>query len=1612
MRRILKLESNQLLSLFLAVSLMLTMMASLPSVAGVTVQAASSTRYTVLVLDVSGGADFQDGKGGILYSADTAIDYVKQAANNFVSDIIRAGGTNYVALVTYDSASRAVSEFSTDSSAIQTKINQIKAGSKNAANIAAGLEQADSLLNGISSGDVIKNVVLFTTGLTQEGSYSYDGHYSSTVGGGWYVDRNGTKIPLYAYANVANAVAEKIKTKANLYSIGLFQNLNDIPEAGKPALALFRLTALDIATSTDYFYDVDDPNQLSFTFGEIADNIINDNSSYSVDIWARPGDSAIKGDLMATYRYSDNLFSGSSYNYKHDLARLSIGMATAAFSSKDSDENFYDNAKLLRASNILNAYAKLGFTDSQLFDYEIPLSDASNKVAFSIAQKNIFVDNEAFTLIAVVTRGGGYGAEWGSNFNMGDGAFHEGFNGAAQKVTAEAVNYIVTNQNNGKISSKIKLWITGYSRGGAVANLASARLGTMAGNNLINIDRKNIFTYTFATPKGVRNIEDPREGEYGNIFNIISPSDLVPTVALSHDGWNFDRYGVDKFLPNYVKIPTPPSGIYVGPVSSSKYMPAVNYYKKLTGQNKYPNLAQPSTSNNIGDILHSVAPTTGKYNENLQVVVADCVAILLGMADGKGTMRTKYDYLYSNRRSAADAAWTKAADMVRNMNRNSNIYSEVNSDESLWTLIYAVCDMNNKTNITKESNFPNVLKLLSVIFDVKGIMPAHFNDVYVSWLMAFNEDELFNENNGKSKKVRIACPVDVNVYDNNNLVASVVNDRIVADVLPVEVIGDEKEFYLYGDNNYRIEITATDNGKMDYSVTEYVSGDKENGNVKFNNLTLQKGMKIIGEVNGSGALQVNNYQLTVNYQGDTKTIRSGEDTGTFVSGPTPFTDVYSTDWFYETVNSVYSEGLMVGTSATTFNPRGNITIAEAITMAARTHAGGDSAISNSGGVNWYDRYVDYVVRNGIIKSYDFSGYNVNASRAQMAYIFSNVIPNNKQIATSSLVPPDIRESDEYGKEIYLLYRTGILMGNDDAGTFAPNSNIIRAEAAAIILRVHLLLAETTATPTTMSATDNITSVSVSPTAVALAIGDTRTFTAAVYPSNAADTRVIWESSNTNVATVSSSGVVTARAEGISTITATSRVDSSKYDSVAISVTGDEQKTKKLTSITVKSNPFKTAYNVGDMLNTSGLSLTLNYDDSSSETVNSGFTCSPTTMSTAGNQIITVTYQGKTATFSVSVQSTATNIAGVSVSPASLSMPNNPMKIGETYILTAAVSPSNASDKSVTWSSSNTSVATVSSSGVVTAKGSGMVTITATSNADSFKKGTCSITVVEDPVSFTLNNMPTKTTYTVGETFDTAGLTFNVKWNSGNTEVINGNNSLLTYSHTVLNTVGTQTITATYSGYTPGATKTTFNVTVTADEIESVKVETPPSKTTYYYGDELDTRGLSLKVTYKSKRTEIVTSGFTCSALPQYGVVGGSHSVISVSYSGFSGYTGTNPYYLTPENSAMNFDITMKRHEVTSVTVTKMPTKTSYRVGDTFDSTGLEVTVGFDSGKTKTIGFSGGIQIQNGISFSPATLSGIGTAAITVTYDPSKVLSGFGLAERGSKATTINVTVVN
>lgn len=170
-----------------------------------------------------------------------------------------------------------------------------------------------------------------------------------------------------------------------------------------------------------------------------------------------------------------------------------------------------------------------------------------------------------------------------------------------------------------------------------------------------------------------------------------------------------------------------------------------------------------------------------------------------------------------------------------------------------------------------------------------------------------------------------------------------------------------------------------------------------------------------------------------------------------------FSDVSRSDWFFDDVKNAYELEIMEGRGKGSFAPLGTVTLAETVIMAARLRAGytGDDP-GFSGGEPWYAPAVDYATAQGIIQEGDFADYTAPATRAQFAYILSGALPSGvlekiNTVEDNSL--PDVRMNAPYAENIYLLYRAGILSGQDARGTFSPSSTITRAEAAAITSRI-------------------------------------------------------------------------------------------------------------------------------------------------------------------------------------------------------------------------------------------------------------------------------------------------------------------------------------------------------------------------------------------------------------------------------------------------------------------------------------------------------------------------------------------------------------------------------
>jgi len=260
-------------------------------------------------------------------------------------------------------------------------------------------------------------------------------------------------------------------------------------------------------------------------------------------------------DSIAPFFYTDEYFHASSFAewdaqaqrwlYNDSLATMSLALAMAAHASNEGGADFSNNSK-----NAELLLTDIGFTEFEANEdfNRRPEKDTIGVVA---AQRQITVDENNYTLIALAIRGEGYGAEWASNFTVGLYGHHQGFEEASERVLAFLREYI--SRNN--ITGDIKLWMTGFSRAAATANLTAAALVDGASLGYVMLEPENLFAFCFAAPRGALSSQIGNDARYNNIINIISPYDIVTEVAPGALPFGFARYGVDVLLPTIDNSP-------------------------------------------------------------------------------------------------------------------------------------------------------------------------------------------------------------------------------------------------------------------------------------------------------------------------------------------------------------------------------------------------------------------------------------------------------------------------------------------------------------------------------------------------------------------------------------------------------------------------------------------------------------------------------------------------------------------------------------------------------------------------------------------------------------------------------------------------------------------------------------------------------------------------------------------------------------------------------------------------------------------------------------------------------------------------------------------------
>ncbi|MBE7005387.1 MAG: hypothetical protein E7425_14115 [Ruminococcaceae bacterium] len=570
--------------------------------------------------------------------------------------------------------------------------------------------------------------------------------------------------------------------------------------------------------------------------------------------------------------YDDNWFLGDSYEYNHKLATVTLALAMAGF----EPEPYPETDKTAGAANIKELYRTLGFDVKKNFIVKNYGTEDNDTVGIAMASKTIYDQNGSpVTLLAVTLRGSGYGdGGWAGNFEVGDrGAYHSGFYAAANSVVTEIKKALPK-------SGQVRVWLTGYSRSAATANLVSQLLSTR------NICRRSeVFTYTFATPSN--QIIDYYSSSYNNIFNIINPIDVVPMVPPTR--WNFGKQGTTLFIPYYV---------------NADAAAASEKFKELSGVEYRRADGHPALLSALMDSLLEAVDSRSTYTGYLQFALVKYkkgdnsgIDAILG---GKTTV-DELTELIKNGKKYIDAASNESAPYwvslycdlataqfaiaAAKINSACSYIKKTDGENSPYAILLnklagivkqlaGECASNLVGTKTRASEADFVMDIAARNFGSAALM-QHWSEIYMAWMLTCDASDMKETSIYKTRVAAVKCPVDVEVYDEaGNLVArtttqtySVTDEEtgevftgtftvLDAEVTTLEtvILGDSKYFVLPEDQNYRIEIAAnetySEGDTMTYSITTY-DGAEVDAAVVYENVALTDASSFTADVTSS-----------------------------------------------------------------------------------------------------------------------------------------------------------------------------------------------------------------------------------------------------------------------------------------------------------------------------------------------------------------------------------------------------------------------------------------------------------------------------------------------------------------------------------------------------------------------------------------------------------------------------------------------------------------------------------------------------------------------------------------------------------------------------------------
>lgn len=387
--------------------------------------------------------------------------------------------------------------------------------------------------------------------------------------------------------------------------------------------------------------------------------------------------------LSYSFPYQDDYFASPAVEYRHSLAQCTLGMAVSAFRAA--------GLELDRKDEYIRDYLGAAGFENMVSDHfdEKPRADT---IATLLASKSLRDGEGEFLLVAAAVSGGGYEDEWLSNFSFGDESVHNGFFSAAFTVFQRIFDYVDAYGGNGRF----KIWMGGYSRAGAVSNMAAAL--ALASER---VEREDLYVYTFAAPNNIRlesdDFELNEDYDYSGIYNIIGMFDPVPSIPFPE--WGYGKLGTTLRLPAQETTPD-----YM-----ARREPAAEIYQEITGRSYVNNPEANWFIQKLYQLMYDMVRTADVYQMELQEVLLKA---------------------WNNRSSVLGLLWTLCGVLSRDRGLDDMLLGEAPSADTLLSVF--LYDLALEKLGLRPGNW-NDLNLMAQIFY------EHCPEVYVAWMMSRND---------------------------------------------------------------------------------------------------------------------------------------------------------------------------------------------------------------------------------------------------------------------------------------------------------------------------------------------------------------------------------------------------------------------------------------------------------------------------------------------------------------------------------------------------------------------------------------------------------------------------------------------------------------------------------------------------------------------------------------------------------------------------------------------------------------------------------------------------------------------------------------------------------